>query len=173
MKKLIIFTGLDGCGKSTRFKKLKLRNKELKFLYEPKDWREKSIDELKKMYKEYDVLDRCFLLDEIVYSNVWDEKSKITKEQSLEILESLNKEVTINIGVNTYVEYSFIHKYRGEKEYPEYYTTLKEWVQLVYFLEHYSSKNIIISIFWFGKRLNYREFINFYLHELEGKNHDL
>lgn len=173
MKQLIIFTGLDGSGKSTKVKKMKKENENLKFLYEPKEWREKPLDELKKIYQEYDVLDRCFLLDEIVYSKVWNEKSKITKEQSLEVLESLGREVIINIGVNTYIEYSFIHKYRGEKNFPEYYKSLKEWFQLVNFIGKSSSKNITINFFWFNKQLSYREFINFYLYELEGKNYDL
>ena len=167
--KLIIYTGMDGCGKSTKFKKLKHFHPEWKFLYEPEDWRNKPVKDLIKYYQQYDVLDRCFLLDEIVYSQVWNDESKITKEESLKILESLGREVEINIGVNTYIEYTFIHKYRNEKDFPEYYSTLKEWSNLIYFFQHSQLKNVKVNVFWFDKKLKYNEFVGFYIKEVEGR----
>ena len=89
LRPLYIFTGMDGCGKSTRVSELE-KEKNLKYMYEPLDYRFRSLNELKQLYQDHELMDRFFPLDEPVYSKVWNEKSFFTKEQTLELLQEIS-----------------------------------------------------------------------------------
>ena len=175
LRPLYIFTGMDGCGKSTRVKSL-TKEKNLKSMYEPLDYRLKTFDELKQLYQEHELLDRFFPLDEIVYSKVWDEKPQFTKEQLLEFLQEISQErkVFINIGINTYMEYTWVHQIRNDKNVPDYYKSLEGWYEIVkYLISNIKSLNksqfVDINIFWYHKQLDFEEFTKFVENEMKGR----
>ena len=173
LRSLYIFTGMDGCGKSTRVSDLE-KEKSLKYMYEPLDYRFKTLDELKQLYQEHELIDRFFPLDEIVYSKVWDEKPLFTKEQTLELLKEISQErkVFINVGINTYMEYTWIHQIRNEKNVPDYYKSLEGWYDIVkYLMSNIKSLNenqfVDINIFWYHKQLDLNGFTKFVEEELK------
>ena len=175
LRPLYIFTGMDGCGKSTRVSELE-KEKSLKYMYEPLDYRFNTLDELKQLYQEHELMDRFFPLDEIVYSKVWDEKPLFTKEQTLELLKEISQErkVFINIGINTYMEYTWVHQIRGEKNVPDYYRSLEGWYEIVkYLTSNIKSLNesqfVDINIFWYHKQLDFEEFTKFVENEMKGR----
>lgn len=161
MKKLTIYTGLDGSGKSTRFRKEILNNPDIKYLYEEKEVRNWKLPQIFDLYNQYELLDRCFLFDEIVYSEVYNEESKIDFIEMTKFLENFLKDhiVELKVGINTSKEYEFVHSIREEKVYPDYERSLIGWANLLVDLkEHFKdNENLKIKIFWYNLDLEWSE----------------